>query len=376
MPDDRLRALLKERAQAVSDEAFENGGHVSEEHVADLERLGRLVKVYELAQEPPRRKRWPMAAALGATLLIASLLLFARVPRTDVELELAVSEVGFTLPAQQVLADVMDLSAIGVTGLEHLQLPPQGGLANRFSEVVAGVEHSIRVSSVSDASRVGTVNLDALMLPAGTRVRLRHLETPRTYHLLLEGKGPDLRVSVHGPTQIGIPGAPAEDVDFAVPHSILLQPSDVVEMNLTLPEASSTGFTPLLQLEDLSLFRIDEYTGAEGTVVRRVSAIQSGTIYFESLDGQARRLRPGQALHFDLVQGEIRTLQLDEDHITLHVRGRVRGMSTGAEENLRSLMPTYLDWLQARHGITLLWGTALYLFGLIAGVLRWWGMRV
>jgi hypothetical protein len=34
-------------------------------------------------------------------------------------------------------------------------------------------------------------------------------------------------------------------------------------------------------------------------------------------------------------------------------------------------MPTWLDWLKARRGLYLLWGTAIYVFGLIAGVLRW-----
>ena len=39
-------------------------------------------------------------------------------------------------------------------------------------------------------------------------------------------------------------------------------------------------------------------------------------------------------------------------------------------------MPTYLAWLKARHGLYLLWGTTLYLFGLIASLLRWWGLRL
>jgi hypothetical protein len=39
-------------------------------------------------------------------------------------------------------------------------------------------------------------------------------------------------------------------------------------------------------------------------------------------------------------------------------------------------MPTYLEWLRARHGLSLLWGTTLYLFGVIVGALRWWGIRL
>jgi hypothetical protein len=46
-------------------------------------------------------------------------------------------------------------------------------------------------------------------------------------------------------------------------------------------------------------------------------------------------------------------------------------METGSEDSPRSLMPTWLEWLKARHGLSLLWGTTLYLFGLVLGVARW-----
>ena len=70
--------------------------------------------------------------------------------------------------------------------------------------------------------------------------------------------------------------------------------------------------------------------------------------------------------------GRSRTLRLREDRIALRFHGHVRGMSTGSADSPRSLMPTYLEWIRARHGVELLWGTTLYLFGLIAGALRWW----
>jgi hypothetical protein len=38
-------------------------------------------------------------------------------------------------------------------------------------------------------------------------------------------------------------------------------------------------------------------------------------------------------------------------------------------------MPTYLEWLKARHGLSLFWGTSLYLFGLAAAALRWFGVN-
>ena len=47
-------------------------------------------------------------------------------------------------------------------------------------------------------------------------------------------------------------------------------------------------------------------------------------------------------------------------------------MTSGSGDTRRSLMPTYLEWLQARHGLSLLWGTTLYVFGLVVAALRWW----
>ena len=47
-------------------------------------------------------------------------------------------------------------------------------------------------------------------------------------------------------------------------------------------------------------------------------------------------------------------------------------MRSGWGENPSSLMPTWLEWIRARHGLSLLWATTLYLFGVITAILRWW----
>jgi hypothetical protein len=175
--------------------------------------------------------------------------------------------------------------------------------------------------------------------------------------------------------QIALPGKMPENFDFASPRAILMRAdSQFVDLTLSFPEASKPGqFSSQLLADDLTLFRIDEFVDQKHTLVRQVSTILSGTLYYESLNGKERPLRASEALRFEQSRGEIRTIQLHNDHIALKYFGRVRGMQTGSDENRRSLMPTYLEWLSARHGLSLLWGTTLYLFGLIVGVLRWWG---
>jgi hypothetical protein len=60
-------------------------------------------------------------------------------------------------------------------------------------------------------------------------------------------------------------------------------------------------------------------------------------------------------------------IRVEGEHLSLNFHGWVRGMRTESE----NLMPTWLEWLRARHGLSLFWGTAVYLFGLgLAGV-KW-----
>jgi hypothetical protein len=372
-----LRHLFFGRARSVSDEAIRNDGDVPAEAVERLHRLARLVEICEAAQPPPPRRQWPVAALLVGTLLLVSVLLFARVPETEVELDVAVSETSFVLPTQQLVTDVLNLSALGVSGLQQVQLPYRGDPSASTSTHAASSATALRLAAASVGGRVGSMTLAALMLPANTRVSVRCADVSHQYRLSLAGSALDLRVDVYGPLHLAWAGAPAEELDLRTPRSVLLQSGpEGVDMDLTVSDTEPSVFSPQLSATDLTFARIDEYTDAEHTLVRRVSTILSGVIYFESLGGEAYPLRPGEALHFEAARGEIRTLQLEDDRIALKFHGRVRGMSSGSATVRRSLMPTYLDWLKARHGLTLLWGTTLYLFGLIAGVLRWWGVRL
>jgi hypothetical protein len=368
-----LRDLLNRQAKAVSEEAIQSGGHVSAEQVEALGRLVRLVEICDAVRPSLFRKWWP-AVALLSTLLLVSILFFARVSETEIELDLTLSEIGFVFPKQQILAEAMPVSALGVSGLEEIQLPRTRSRAARTLRASEGVGSAVHLAVASDGERQGTATLAALTLPAGRRVWLRAMEVARQYRLSMNGSGLVLRVDVDGPIGVGFSGAPAEQLDSATPRSILLRPgSHAVDLDLT-PSGRSTGAFPVgLSASDLSLFRIDQFMGAERTVIRRVSTILSGTLRFEALHGQERSLRPGEGVQFARSHGEIRALRLYDDHIALKFHGRVRGMTFGSGENHRSLMPTYFEWLRARHGLSLLWGTTLYVFGLIVTALRWWG---
>ena len=370
----QLGELLRAQAKALHDEAIRSGGQVSHEQLESLRRLSNLAEICHAALPAPHRSRWPLFAVFASTLLTASILLFARRDSAEIELDLWVDQVGFALPARQVLSDPLRLSALGVSGLNKIQLPRARSSDARTLSSGQHFESGIALAVAAENQLQGEVSLPNFILPAQTRVWLKKTEPPRQYRLTLQGTGLDLRADVNGPVRVGLTGGAEQQLTFLSPKPVIFEPQaqpQPVNLDLTFP-ALPQKISPMpLTIEDLSLLRIEDRKGPEGTPVRHVSTILSGSIYFEELNGQELKLRAGEAIRLEHSRGEIRLMELMDDHIVLQFHGRVHGMMAGSSEIGRSLMPTWLEWLKARRGLYLLWGTAIYLFGLGAGVLRW-----
>ncbi len=375
---DPLRDLLRRRAESLRGEALRSGGEAPAEGLDHVARLQRLLEIHAAAHPAPVPRRWPLAVAFGLTLLVSSVLLFLRVSETDVDLDLRLSEVSFSIPTPQVLTASMSLATLGASGLRGVQLPaPDGAGFERVGN--AGVLSAVRLSAASSEGRQGTVSLAPIVLPAGTRV---WISQDRTAHYRLSIEAPPkvelgLRADVNGRVDVGVPGRPATRLELRSPRGIALESGvDQVDLDLGFPRLPATPFVPQIPIEGFRLSRVEEFVSAGGTLVRSASTVLAGTLYFESLAGQERKLRPGEPLAFARSRGEIRTLELREDGIGLRASIRVREMTVGSADNRRSLMPTWLEWLQARHALSLLWGTATYVFGMLLLVLRWWRIPV
>jgi hypothetical protein len=189
------------------------------------------------------------------------------------------------------------------------------------------------------------------------------------YRLSLIDPHFDINVGVHGPVRLSAAGG--DPIDFETPRGIRLEATKgVVDLDLTFRDVSASGVIPQIPIQKLTFARVADHSD-DVVVTRRLSTIESGTLYFESLNGEQRKLRAGEALRFREARGEIRALRLGSDHLTLNFQGRVRGMVTGSADNPQNLMPTWLEWLKAQHGLSLLWGSTFYLFGLALTVSRW-----
>lgn len=369
---DELRDLLAQQVQAVTDQAVRSGGQVPADQLDALSRLARLVDLYQSAQPPPPRNRWPVVVALGITLLIVSCLLFAHVRETEIEADLSLSEVSFVLPTQQVLTEAMDLTIMGVSGVSEIELPQAAQPLAQETLSSDVRDKGIRLEVASDAKNHGAIALAPLALPAETSVWLRHSGQPRQYRLSLKGTNSEIRADINGLVKVALSGGSSAQLDFTTPDVAVMQSGEnEVDLDLTLLDPAS-NFSSQLAASDLSFFHVDEFRDPNSTLVRRVSTILSGTLNFESLNGLERKIRPGEMIQFEKSQLEIRTLRLREDQIELKFHGRVSGLNVGSGNDRRSIMPTWLEWLRARHSLSLLWGTAIYLFSLAVGALQWW----
>jgi hypothetical protein len=310
------------------------------------------------------------AALFGATLLVATILLFIRVPSTTIELDIAASGLGFISAEQQPLNRPLLVSALGVSGFTAVQLPDEAMLNSAEAR-------SVRIAAESlPRAGSGSIVVDRIIVPAGTRVWLSVTDVPNQYRLALRSSRPApiaVHVDVTGPIAFVGVGSTTRAKALPAPRPVdFTGTTGALDIDLLLRRSSPGVRWQQLAATDLQLYRLEDEQDGDRPLVRPISTVLSGSIYFESLAGNEHRLRPGEMLRFDRAIGTIQTLGLGENAIATTFQGDVHGMRAGAGEYPRSLMPTLLDWLQERQGLSLLWGSALYLFGISLTLRRWW----
>jgi hypothetical protein len=108
---------------------------------------------------------------------------------------------------------------------------------------------------------------------------------------------------------------------------------------------------------------------------QQASTVLSGTIFFEDL-GKETKLRDGEWLEIGTSGiGLVRPPRQSGSSLVWRYRASVESLKSGPADSQRDLKPSWLEYAQAQHGLELLWGTALSLFGLGGTLLRWWKPR-
>jgi hypothetical protein len=135
-------------------------------------------------------------------------------------------------------------------------------------------------------------------------------------------------------------------------------------------------FARHIAFEKLRLSTIERIQIDSPPIDRLRSALLSGTLYLDALNAKAVALRPFEELTFGSSTGYIRALSfptelMKGDGLHLQAHAIVQKMTLGSGANERSLMPSWLEVLSARTGVTLLWASITYFLGIIYAALRW-----
>jgi hypothetical protein len=361
-----LRAQLADKVRDLAEEARQNGGNIDADALANAQRLSQLWQLQRDLTPSREKNRWAVAALFAATVAIVSVLLLAHVRESEVELDLMVSELRFKVDSRQQLTDMLQLETLGASGLSRVALP--GIDANGSAPVSA-----VRLSADASGAAAGTISLEPMVAPAHAEITLSVGDVPGEFRLSISRLDAVLRADVNGTIHAAGPRSPQQTLNVATPQSIVLTPGSTgVNLDLALQSADATLVAPGLTITDMTVMRIDEVHEGGETVVRAASTILSGSVYLEELGGRELRLRANEGLRFAAAFGEIRSIGRKGGGLALNFHGRVRGMVSGPLEHPRNLMPRWLDWLRANQPLSLLWGSAIYLFGLSTAVRQWW----
>jgi hypothetical protein len=367
----RLQVLYEERLKTACETALQNDGQVPAGCMESLSCLQELASLIESTQPTSMRKHAIALCALLGTLTVTSVLLFLHSQDTEIGLDLAVSELGFTLNDEQLLSLDSHLVSLGVSGLQKIELSDPTGVQDRTIQAVDG---SQEILLALHEKHKGSIMLPAFKLPAGTRVRLRAV-APQRYRLALDPPKEGFHsfsVNYEGPVRLGLVQQRQSVQPPAGPAQTILYPgNERLDLDLEVMPGCKLDLAQQWRVRDISLTHIERFMDASQTTVRNISSVLSGRLYMDSLNGERRVLRAGEGLQFKNSIGDLRRVSLETNPVSVQYQGSVRGMSTGFGETRTNLMPTLLEWLRARHGLSLLWGTTLYIFGIVVGVLRW-----
>jgi hypothetical protein len=363
---DVVHAQLTAQVKALAEQLRSNGGTVLPESLANVQRLAQLAQLQRDLTPIRHVNRWIGAALFVATIALVSVLLLAHVRESEIELNLVVSGLRFKVDSRQQLTDMLQLATVGVSGLSHVALP---GVDESRNAPAGGV----RLSADNGGAAAGTISLEPIVAPARAEITFRIGDVPGELRLSISHLDAVLRADVSGTIRAAAPRLAQKVLSAATPQPIVLTPGSAnVDLELAPLSAGAALIAPGLTITELTLMRIDEVSEGDKTAVRAVSTIQSGSVYLEELGGRELHLRAHEGLRFVQARGEVRSIGVKDGALALNFHGRVRGMASGPLDHPRNLMPRWLDWLRENQPLSLLWGSAVYLFGLSTALRQWW----
>jgi hypothetical protein len=372
---ERISALLRERLARITAEAVARDGHVDEAELVEIERLVRLKALVGSGRRRTLGVRSFLGVLLGL-LLLFTILHGLRVATTEIELDALASGVGFKLASSQLLTDA-------AAPVRIVELGIGGPVRAAFTQGPAGrrqpagpwppvVQAPVRFASEPVAG--ASMTLDLTELPRGTIVTVSETIPPRQYRLSLLAPVPtDVNLTIDGPVQI-LSGEGARRVSTRRPQGVTLEihGRTAATFELTLADGVPFVLRPLIGIHSLELSRWETLASPSmAAQPLRVSTLAGRALYLEALAGKRVEIRRGEGLILTGADGVLHALKAGPEGLSFTFRGTVSDLSTGTDLDRRTLMPSWLEWLEARHPLKIVWAAAGLLASLAAARLSW-----
>jgi len=295
-------------------------------------------------------------------LACASLLLFRRVAVTHVVIDATATSGEFRLSQTRSLTDTAVLTSIRLTGIRKLSgelcAELSGGKAPKDLTLVA-----------ENGKAPGTITLQPIEARKGQSVALLAGDSPTRWSFSFSGKAQPVKVTIEG--FVKVDGEPCR-IEAKFPRTLeadLDERSARIVLEFSKPPAQL--LPPLLPIDRLAFLRTDMVELEGGLERQESSTFTGGSIFFEELEGKETKLRDGEWLDIGVREGWLRAPRAAGPSLAWRYRGSVDALRSGPPDSRRDLKPSWLEYARAQHGMELLWGTALSLFGLGGTLLRW-----
>lgn len=370
-----LTRLLKLKLKKANEKSQGVEGNIDESHLDELEAITRLLKLNTLVSKHSFRNKMFIASSFIVTLGIVSLLVFVKIPETQVEMNLMLDAVSFTVTDEQIFTETLLLDEITVSGFMDVQISERLMNLTKLNQPHLKDISVLYVSALQSNDLRTSISLSQIIVPGSSKISIERPNDSSVFRLSLYNKK-RIDIDLRGALNLSFQYDERLPISFNVPQRITCYFKDKLNPIDLKPRKLPVRVIPQLEINKLSLHHTEEYIDFNSSIIKPVSAIQSGTIYFESLGGKKKELRHGELLNVQVKEGSLTMLTIHKNYIHINFQGIVKRLESGATATKRSLMPSYLEWLFENHTLGLLWGSAIYLFGLIVTFINWWELNL
>jgi hypothetical protein len=302
--------------------------------------------------------------ALLASFALASYLLFTPVGHVTVDVELKSAALSFTPAGKGQLLDALPLREASVLPGSSFRIwvaPPKGPQDRATN---GGTPLALQRIGILD----GSLTAQPFALDGGGKLGLEVVRGGRGVELTAT-RTPEVQIlSGYGALEL-VSDSASLPANLALPTTIELQGGEILRWQILPRGKRAALLSQPIPVRDVTFTRSAEQTEGLRQVIEEVSSVQAGTLAVR-LGEHTYALLPGDRLEMEGFEGLLRDLVFVDGMFQLHLTGRVRDLRIGPEA--KRIMPSLLEALHERSSLSLFWGSALWILGLLFTLERWW----